>query len=112
MSIFKIQRADGLFSKGGCYVHWSKNGKSWNHIGHVRSSIGSNTEYRLEDYNNSDLVTYELVEVSRIPMSEFIAETQERRAERDREAEIKYEQYRRKHKLEEYERLKKELEIE
>lgn len=57
-------------------------------------------------------MTYELVEVSRIPMSEFIAETQERRAERDREAAIKTEEYRRKHKLKEFERLKQELEIE
>ena len=108
--IFKITRADGMFSKGGCCPSWSKDGKSWNNIGHVKSSVGTRDTGSGSGYpSDSEVVVYELVEVDRYPLQDLIDENRERRADvqAKREAVWKHREYERK--LKELESLKNEL---
>lgn len=39
MKLFKIMNRDGLFSTGGMRPRWSKRGKTWNSIGHLKCHL-------------------------------------------------------------------------
>jgi len=40
MTIYKIRHADsGLYSTGGTTPKWTKTGKTWNNIGHLKSHL-------------------------------------------------------------------------
>jgi hypothetical protein len=76
MFVYKIRRkSDGLFSTGGMSPNWSKTGKTWNAIGHLKNHLHQfdhiydyNREtgqsfYRDETpniYGGCEIITYEL----------------------------------------------------
>ncbi|CAB4131425.1 hypothetical protein UFOVP276_194 [uncultured Caudovirales phage] len=39
MLVYKIRRPDGLFSTGGCEPRFTKAGKTWRSIGHVKTHL-------------------------------------------------------------------------
>jgi len=91
--LFKIQDKDGEFATASS---WSKRGKQWYHISHVKMHLKEQGLYMdmAEKYVDAELVTYEMVEVSRVPMIGFMQEVMD-------EENRKMEERRRKEDLEE-----------
>jgi hypothetical protein len=85
MKIFKIRNLKtGLFSKGGHCPRWSKKGKVWTNIGHVKSHI-NNIARHVKDIEYWEVVEYELVEttISSMRVQDIINEKLQ--AEHDKE---------------------------
>lgn len=70
---FKIRRRDGLFSTGGCRPRWTKNGKTWTNLGHLKNHLNI-TDPGV--YAGCELVTLEVsvTEVSGMTLKEMFAE--------------------------------------
>jgi hypothetical protein len=88
MKIFKIRdTATGLFSTGGHYPRWSKKGKTWTNIGHVKNHINNLTRVVIKNVDHWEVVEYELVEtaVGTISVEKIIEENL--RKEREKELE-------------------------
>jgi hypothetical protein len=68
--IYKIRdKKTGLYSGGGSWVHWTKNGKSWGNIGHVKAHLKQVDYYRRGTvYANAELVVFEIKETSSSPL--------------------------------------------
>ena len=51
MTVYKIRHKEtGLYSRGGIYgAQWSKTGKTWSHIGHVKSHLRQAVRYGLSE---------------------------------------------------------------
>lgn len=79
--IYKIQnKKTGEFATASS---WSKSGKFWNHISHVKRHI--NEHFGIENkYDQAELVVYEIVEVSRTPMNDLISEMVEDKKEKQK----------------------------
>lgn len=64
--IYKIiNKETGLYSKGGKYVSWNKNGKVWTKLSHLKSHLGQlmNCEgvfKRNNPYENAEIVEFEI----------------------------------------------------
>lgn len=76
---FMIRRkTDGLFSRGGSAPRFSKNGKIWRNIGHVKLHIremtgpGGSARFLREHYADCELVEVELNIVSAQDIGEFV----------------------------------------
>lgn len=62
MKIYKIRhKLTGLFSTGGSNPFWTKKGKTWSSIGHVKSHISGVVDYGYRD--KSDMVNWEIIEI-------------------------------------------------
>jgi len=69
MKLYKIRRiSDGLFSMGGMYPYFSKVGKTWNTIGHLRN--------HLSGLGNQIMRHYDGCEVWEIEVSELVSKKQ------------------------------------
>lgn len=63
MKIYKIRRkSDGLFSTGGVSPSWSKTGKTWNQIGHLKNHLN-----QFKDRYDYDFETKKHIRVDKIP---------------------------------------------
>lgn len=63
MKVFKIRDANGLFSTGGTDPDFTKGGKVWNNIGHVKSHLRQFLGGRnLEIYSDAEIVCIEYTE--------------------------------------------------
>lgn len=63
MKVFKIRDANGLFSTGGVNPDFTKGGKVWNNIGHVKSHLRQFLGGRdLEMYAHAEIVCIEYTE--------------------------------------------------
>lgn len=69
MNIYRIKHAvTGLYSLGGNSPRWSKKGKIWKNIGHVKTHLRNAIPWhdphhlRLADMENWILITYEIKE--------------------------------------------------
>jgi hypothetical protein len=61
--LYKIlDKETGLYSKGGTFPNWSKHGKTWNHLGHIKNHLRFFMETKRE---NGDVDYHKLV--NRIP---------------------------------------------
>jgi hypothetical protein len=71
MKVYKIRRIkDGLYSMGGTSPRWTKQGKTWNTIGHLHNHLNMFKEYNHDlrkyvstlsiDYEGCEVVVYEL----------------------------------------------------
>lgn len=86
MKIYKIRDENGLYSTGGMNPSFTKSGKTWNNIGHLKNHIRQffdRTMYRgrnAELYENSEIVAIEVVEteVEKTPVSDLIIEMVEK----------------------------------
>ena len=116
--VWKIrQKSTRLFSVGGNlhrgFRAWSKKGKSWNQLNHLKNHLNLNVEFYRECQDDIEIVKLEMVvsEKDTISMREMLDEREERyqqkqlnRAQRRRETrliELEREQARIKHELEE-----------
>lgn len=64
MKVYKIRDAEtGLFSTGGTSTQWTKSGKTWSNIGHVKSHIRQYANVSgVMVYKNAEVVTLEVKE--------------------------------------------------
>lgn len=71
MKAYKIRNKEGLFSKGGTRPVFSKIGKTWSSIGHLKSHL---TLYASEGrYNNKPIPDdWEVIELTYTQSSEII----------------------------------------
>jgi len=104
--IFKIRnRNTGEFATAS---GWSKNGKHWNHLGHVKSHLnGWDCDKK---YKDADLVTYELVEASREPMGQMIINTLEEKKKKEADRHVAIKRWTLEEAKRKYEEAKRNLE--
>ena len=63
MKVFKIRDANGLYSTGGMEPDFTKGGKVWNSIGHVKNHLRQFLSgCTLEIYANAEIVCIEYTE--------------------------------------------------
>jgi hypothetical protein len=75
MKFYKIRnKRTGLFSTGGVWPNWSRLGRTFNTIGHVRQHLSSyNCGNRMkETYENAEIVELETVENWTIEVDRFV----------------------------------------
>lgn len=62
MKLYKIRhKVTGLYSKGGASPYWSKKGKTWSSIGHLKRHIAGVVDSRY--HKMSDMVNWEILEI-------------------------------------------------
>lgn len=62
MKLYKIRhKVTGLYSKGGTSPFWSKKGKTWSSIGHLKRHIAGVVDSRYHKMN--DMVNWEIIEI-------------------------------------------------
>jgi len=116
MQVFKIRRKiDGLYSVGGTTPGFNKNGKIWKQKNHLTSHLsqfagGWSSNRNL--YDDCELVTFELTETetNAIPLSQYIAERNQARLDREHERDLATARREQKARRKEFEKLKKEFE--
>lgn len=107
--VYKIRRrSDGLFSKGGGYPRFSKGGKIWNSIGHLKRHL-SNMGMQNFDRYYSDCEIVEYAEVGPISLVAVMEEAETRRLELQRQREERMERWRRERLERERARIEREL---
>ncbi len=59
--MYKIRnKLTGLYSNGGAYPRWTKRGKTWNALHHVRAHLRSNSAYKQRFYADAELLKYDI----------------------------------------------------
>ena len=116
MEVYKIRRKlDGMFSTGGTSPGFTKFGKIWKQRGHLTSHLNQFAQSwsrNSQVYDNCELVTFELseTEIDAIPLSQYIAEREQARLQREEDRDIARANREHKARRAEYEKLKKEFE--
>lgn len=80
-TFYKIRRkSDGLYSKGGMNPRFTKTGKTWSNIGHLKNHFHwvSNNEY-----SDCEVVTFEMVELSAVPVGNTIVDLEREKELKD-----------------------------
>lgn len=74
MKLFKIVNKEGRFSKGSAWVKFTITGKVWERIEFLKRHLGliCKNDSSFASYEGCDVVEYELREIRRIPVKEFI----------------------------------------
>lgn len=57
-SLFRIQNTDGYFSTGGSYPRWSKTGKVWLKLAHVKAHLAMLSRRNPHPYLNASVIEY------------------------------------------------------
>ena len=85
--MYKIRNKDGLFSTGGGNHKWHETGKTWKKLGHISSHLGP---VPFQGYNGEtaydgteEIVEFELVEKSVIPLRDHVASQTKRREKKE-----------------------------
>lgn len=117
MKAYKIRNKEtGQFSKGGTSTRWiwSKAGKTWGNIGHVKNHMHSfiNSDGSLRDdypYHNAEIVLVEVDydECFRYDVSNLVDEMRIAKEEQARKDKERYENWIRERELKKLEELKK-----
>jgi hypothetical protein len=109
-SIYKIRDANGLFSTGGMNPSFTKKGKAWTNVGHVKSHLHQVSK-RESKYKDCSLVEFQLVEVelSTVSMVEFYEETAKQREEQKKLNHQRWLAWEREFRRKQYEQLQQEF---
>ena len=113
MEVYRIRRmSDGLFSTGGQWPGFNKNGKIWKMKGHLTSHLNQIHSAKEGVYDNCELVTYELTEteISAQSLQDYIREREEAKRLKEEDRKQRQEKYQRRLRRQQYEELKKEFE--
>lgn len=68
MKIYKIRNQEGLYSTGGSYVHWTKMGKTWQNLAHLKCHLAMLGKHLEQTYKDCKIVTFEIIEVDSNPV--------------------------------------------
>lgn len=80
MQIFKIKRADGMFSSGGVFPKFRKRGKIWSQRNHLTNHLRQVKNID-KVYKDCTIIIYEVTETelgAYISINDYIAEIQEK----------------------------------
>jgi len=109
--VFKIRRNDdGLFSTGGSYPSFTKQGKIWKQKGHLTNHLNQLRHKRA--YTDCEIVPYELVETPAGPsmsIATYLQEIQDRKNKRDEDYRVRREEWEKKERRKQFEQLQKEF---
>jgi len=72
LKIYKIRNKEGFFSNGGSNPSFTKQGKSWSNIGHIKSHLGYNSPEKEEFYKDCEVVVFESSILNAFPVSTLI----------------------------------------
>lgn len=75
MRLYRIRRKeDGLFSTGGGNVYFTKQGKLWTNIGHIKSHLraGMKNGKPMSVYKDCEIVEYELTELQVVDTTDVV----------------------------------------
>lgn len=100
MKVYKIRDENGLYSNGGMNPSFTKAGKAWNNIGHLKNHLRQffdRTSYRgrtAELYDNAEIIAIEIVEteVEKTPVTDMIIEMLEKDVEQIQDLADRYPQ--------------------
>jgi len=100
--IYKIRhRCDGLFSTGGHYPKWEKNGKSWTKLGYLRRHLSEVGLARARQiYEDCDVIEYRMVEGANWPMDSEIQDAIDKRDKKIEAQRKRHQEYIEKKKIE------------
>ena len=93
MQVFKIRNEKGFFSSGGKHPNWTKNGKTWSNIGHIKNHLNL---VRGNKYDNAIIVGYELEEheVFSMPIKIMLDELNKSKEEKQNKLDEEYKKLR------------------
>jgi len=112
MEIYRIRNAEGEFSTGGMSPYFTKKGKVWKHLGHVKRHMSQMSDRELLDrYADCEIVTYQVEETISgvVPMMGFINGLRQLEIAKAEEAKIRQESYEKEQRRKQYEELQKEF---
>lgn len=106
---YKIRRSDGRFSTGGCRPRWTKNGKTWTNLGHLKNHLNISDS---GVYAGCTLVTLEvsITEVPGMTLRELFAEGRAKEAAKKARWEARVKAARESHERAQLAELKKKYE--
>ena len=99
----------GLYSKGGTSVRWGKKGKIWTEKGHLSNHLAQFRDPN-KTYEGCEIVELALVTRSEISIADWTAGVLERRRERNKSRQQRYEEHQKKQRRIQYEALRREFE--
>jgi hypothetical protein len=80
MTVYKIRRKkDGFFSTGKPIPTFTKSGKTWGKLQHLSCHLGNAQWLKEKTYENCDIVTFEIVEVSTKNVITFLSEKSQKK---------------------------------
>lgn len=119
-TVYKIRRkSDGLFSMGGSWPRFNKNGKIWKQKGHLTSHLNivfdnfRNQRHHRDHYDDCEIVAYELIETPVGPpmsIEEYMNILAQKKAEKEEAARKRKTDEELRVRYEQYKKLKKEFE--
>lgn len=62
MKVYRIRDKNGLYSTGGTSPDFTRGGKTWSNLGHVKSHLRQFSGRNLETYANAEIVCVEYTE--------------------------------------------------
>lgn len=79
IKLYKIRhKITGLFSSGGAHPRWTKKGKAWTNIGHIKTHFSMIGDSQLRAaYRDSEIVEYDVTEAGASSMTEIFDQIQE-----------------------------------
>ena len=112
--VYKIRRADGMFSMGGSDPKFNKTGKIWKQRGHLTSHLTCVADHGWKGskpYDDCQVVTYELTEtaVGAISIKGYLMERAAKKAQEGVDRKIRQEERRKTARHNEYLKLCKEF---
>jgi hypothetical protein len=90
VTIYKIRhKITGLFSSGGAHPRWTKKGKAWTNIGHIKTHFSMIGDAQLRAaYRDSEIVEYDVTEAGTSSMTELFDQILEAKDLKRKKAEL------------------------
>lgn len=115
--VYKVKSTKtGLYSKGGTYPTFSKNGKAWTNVGYLKNHLNQLNSYGKWIYKDNQVIIecYEVIitenSVFTQSYDDFLAEIQQNQQLKKKDQEAKNRRLAENQRRLEYEKLKKEFE--
>ena len=116
-TVYKIRRkSDGLFSMGGSWPSFNKNGKIWKQKGHLTSHLNLIFENCIRTernhYDDCEIVAYQLIEMPIGPamsIEQYMHIAKQKKDEKLRKQQEYREKVEKQKRLAQYEKLKQEF---
>lgn len=110
------RRSDGLFSTGGSSPRFTKNGKRWSTIGHVKTHLAMFVGYCYDEsavYAGCELVVFEMCEVEtrKMAMEQLMESYLKERKEREQMRQLEYQRQKTEAEIRKLEELKAKYEV-
>lgn len=79
--VYKIRKANGLFSSGGSEPRFTKKGKVWGSLGALKQHLALFSNFGM--YEGCEVVAFEYIETEATPVNSFVQDVREARKKRE-----------------------------